>query len=322
MNALINTVLAATAVAAASTPALASESFRTERVTFQSGGETLVGTLYIPAGVSRRNQAPGVVVTGAWMTIKEQMAGRYAAEMASRGIVALAFDFRTWGQSGGAQRSMEDPAMKIADIQAAAIFLDRRAETARGQIGGLGICASAGYMVHAAADSRVISSVSLVAPWLHDATIVNQVYGDANVAALTEMAHEAQAKFAATGELSLVPAAGPQGSNAVMAGVPYYTEADRGQLLQWENTFNVASWDDWLSFDAQTAAARLHNPFLMVHSDAAAIPQGARKFFGALAAPVKNQVWIDGVSQFDFYDRTAPVNAAADAAAAHFHATL
>lgn len=320
----MKTTLKALALAAASAIALAgaaaASEIRTERVTFESGGETLVGTLYIPEGVNARNQAPGVVVTGAWMTIKEQMPSLYAREMAERGFVALAFDIRTWGESGGRQRSMEDPAMKIADIEAAATFLDRRRETARGQIAGLGICASAGYMVTAAQNRRVLRSVALVAPWLHDAAIVEQVYGAGNVTALTKLAKDTQAKFEATGELSLVPAAGPQGSNAVMAGVPYYTEADRGAIAKWENTFNPASWDDWLTFDAQKAAG-LSQPFFMVHSEAAAIPQGAKQFFANVQGE-KGQLWLDGVSQFDFYDREAPVNASSDAVAQHFRGSL
>lgn len=320
----MKTTLKALALAAVSAIALAgaaaASEIRTERVTFKSGGETLVGTLYIPEGVNARTQAPGVVVTGAWMTIKEQMPAVYARELAERGFVALAFDFRTWGESGGRQRSMEDPAMKIADIEAAAVFLDRRRETTRGQIAGLGICASAGYMVTAAQNSRVIRSVALVAPWLHDAAIVEQVYGAANVTALTKLAQDTQAKFDATGELSLVPAAGPQGSNAVMAGVPYYTETDRGAIAQWENTFNPSSWDDWLTFDAQKASS-LSQPFFIVHSEAAAIPQGAKQFFANVQGQ-KGQLWLDGVSQFDFYDREAPVNASSDAVAQHFTATL
>jgi hypothetical protein len=320
----MKTLIRTLALAGASTVALAGAAMadiRTERVTFQSGGETLVGTLYIPEGVTAKKPAPGVVVTGAWMTIKEQMAGRYAREMAERGFVALAFDFRTWGESGGKQRSMEDPAMKIADIQAAAQFLDARRETKKNNIAGLGICASAGYMVHAAKDSKVLKSVALVAPWLHDRAIVNAVYGgETSVNGLIATGREAQSVFERTGELRLVPAAGPQGSNAVMAGVPYYTEADRGAIQAWENTFNLASWEDWLTFDAQTAST-LPQPFFMVHSEAAAIPQGARQFFANVQGR-KGELWIDGVNQLDFYDRPAPVTQSADAVARHFRATL
>jgi hypothetical protein len=316
----LKTFALATSAATLLATSVQAASVTLERVTFQSGGDTVVGHLYLPKGVSAKTQAPGIVVTGAWMTIKEQMAGVYARELAERGYVALAFDFRTWGESGGRQRSMESPTIKIADIKAAAKFLDARPETSA--IGGLGICASAGYMAHAAADTPLIKSVALVAPWLHDAKIVDEVYGGRDaVAKLIKTAQEAQAKFEKTGELSLVPAAGPQGSNAVMAGVPYYTEKDRGQVQAWENTFNLASWDDWLTFDAMTAAPKLKQPFTIVHSEAAAIPHGAKQFYAQVTS-MKTQLWIDGVSQLDFYDRDTPVNTSADHVAKHIGKTL
>lgn len=309
-------VAAATSLAV---PAPAS-AIRTERVTFLSGQDPVVGALFVPADLAPGQRVPGVVVTGAWMTIKEHMAGRYARELAERGFIALAFDFRTWGESGGRQRSLESPRMKIEDIGAAARFLAGRTDVSR--VGGLGVCASAGYMVHAAVQNPAIASVALVAPWLHNADIVNTVYGGADsVRHLIARARTAQAHFDSTGELTLLPAAGPQGSEAVMAGVPYYTEADRGAIPQWENTFNVASWEGWLTFDALAPAPLVTQPTLIVHSEAAAIPQGAHQFFAALRAQ-KAQLWLDGVSQFDFYDRDTPVNTAADAVAEHFQRTL
>lgn len=293
---------------------------RTERVTFSSEGTTIVGTLYLPPALPSGRRVPGIVVTGAWMTIKEQMAGHYARALASRGFVALAFDFRTWGESGGSQRSMEDPQAKIADIEAAIRWLATRPEVS--QVGGLGICASSGYLVHAAANGAPVQSVALVAPWLHDAAIVRAVYGgETGVATLMASARQAREAWTRSGTLTLRPAAGPTGANAVMAGVPYYTEPERGAIPAWENTFNVASWERWLTFDAMPAAERLKAPFLMVHSDAAAIPDGARRFFEAVRG-AKAQLWLDGVAQFDFYDQPAPVARAADAVAEHFRRTL
>ena len=56
---------------------------------------------------------------------------------------------------------------------------------------------------------------------------------------------------------------------------------------------------------------------LIVHSEAAAIPQGAKAFYAKLSAP-KTELWLDNVTQFEFYDQPEPVKAAADAAAKHF----
>ena len=102
-----------------------------------------------------------------------------------------------------------------------------------------------------------------------------------------------------------------------MAMDGYYSDPERGMVPEWENTFNLASWEGWLTFDGIQTAEHINEPTLIVHSEAAAIPQGAREFFARLDAP-KQQVWLDNVTQFDFYDGDTPVNDAADAVSDHF----
>jgi uncharacterized protein len=320
MQANLKSVAAAALVAGSFATAHAA-AFKVERVSFTSGGQTLVGNLYVPQGASAANPGQAAVVTGAWMTIKEQMAGRYAAELAERGIVALAFDFRSWGESGGQPRAMESPTAKTEDIRAAVAFLGTRPEVNGQAIGGLGICASAAYMAEAAATTPALKSVALVAPWLHDRTIVNAVYGgEKSVANLVQLGRDAQKQYATTGKATLLPAASSTDKSAVMFNVPYYTERERGLIPQWENQFNVASWEGWLMLDAMPTAKKLQAPLLVVHSEAAAIPQGAKQFYAQVNAP-KTQLWIDNVNQFDFYDREQPVNTAADAVVAHLRAS-
>lgn len=321
MNKLIKS-LAATAAAGAiaacgnaGTPAT-DVAYTVERVTFESGGETLVGNLYIPAGVDGENRTDAVVVTGAWTTIKEHMPGTYAAEMAKRGEIALAFDFRTWGESGGATRSFENPDNKIEDIIAAGEFLATRPEV--DGVNGLGICASAGYMATAAEQSPTFQTIALVAPWLHNAAIVEEVYGGADgVAGLIESGRSAAATEAETGAPQLIPATGPEGSDSLMPGVPYYTEEGLGMIPEWENTFNLASWEGWLTFDGVRAAPGISQPLMIVHSEDAAIPAGAHQFFADLQSD-KEELWLDGVTQFDFYHREDAVTTASDAVAAFF----
>ena len=318
--------LAAGAVAAAmalpvmaDTPASPAPPYTVERVTFTSGGETVIGNLFIPVGVDAANPGQATVVTGAWTTIKEHHAGLYAAELAKRGQIALAFDFRSWGESGGATRSLESPELKIEDIVSAGEFLAARPEVTR--VNGLGICASAGYMATAAERSPILISVALVAPWLHDAGIVDEIYGgSAGVAELIETGRTAAAKEAETGQPQLIPAAGPAGSDALMAmDGGYYNTPGLGMIPEWDNTFNLASWEGWLTFDAIRAAPGIEQPVLIVHSDAAAIPQGARTFYADLAG-VKDAVWLDDVTQFDFYHQPEPVTQASDAVVDFFAA--
>jgi uncharacterized protein len=67
----------------------------------------------------------GVIVTGSWLTVKEQMALLYAGRLAALGYAAFVFDFAGFGESGGESRQAEIPTRKIADLCAAADFSRR-----------------------------------------------------------------------------------------------------------------------------------------------------------------------------------------------------
>jgi fermentation-respiration switch protein FrsA (DUF1100 family) len=309
-------VLSTIGAALMSAGAIAAD-IETRPVSFENEGTTLAGTLYLPADFRPGERRPGVLVTGAWTSVKEQMSGLYAREMAERGFVALAFDFRGWGQSGGAIRFKEDPAAKTRDISAAASYLAGLPEIDASRIAGLGICASAGYMAAAATGNAHFRSVSLVAPWLHDSGIVEQVYGGKDgvgrLIALSRQAEEAERN----GEPQVITAASMTDETALMYRLPYYTETGRGLIPEYDNRFNLASWEPWLTYDSVSLGSRLDKPVLIVHSEAAAVPQGAHAFFSRLTGET-SELWLDNVSQFDFYDNPPDVSRAADAAARHF----
>ena len=95
-----------------------------ERYEFDSEGDRLVGNLHLPQG-----DAHGVaILTGPLTSVKEQATGAWGSALAERGFVALSFDHRYFGESAGRPRQLENPAAKIADIQAATASLhsDRR----------------------------------------------------------------------------------------------------------------------------------------------------------------------------------------------------
>jgi len=292
-----------------------------ERVAFSSGGEVLVGDLYLPTS-SNAKRRPAVVVAGAWGTVKEQMAAGYAREMAARGVIALAFDFRTWGESGGQPRSMEDPYTKAADIVAAAEFLAEHPAVNGDAIGGLAICAGSSYMALAATRAPQIKSLAFVAPALPTrADVLENLGGETAMAALVDAAREAMAEYERTGRQTLVPAVDDSAGQQSVAGLDYYTNADRGLIPEWDNTFNLASWSTWAQFDVHSVAKELGQPLLVVHSDAAVNPDSVRQFVANVSAPVE-QLWLDGASQFDFYDQPAAMATASDAVSAHFSRTL
>src|SRR4029453_18430738 len=66
---------------------------------FPADGVSLVGRVYRNVDDLATPQ-PAVVVTGSWLTVKEQMPRTYALRLAEHGITAFTFDFTGFGQSG------------------------------------------------------------------------------------------------------------------------------------------------------------------------------------------------------------------------------
>ena len=132
---------------------------------------------------------------------------------------------------------------------------------------------------------------------------------------------KAHLKFTATGKSTVVPAASNTDPTAIMQNVPYYTEPDRGLIPEYDNKFNLASWEPWLTFDGIQLADKLTKPTLLVHSEAAAIPDGARQFADRMGAKA-TMFWLDNVTQFDFYDNPDPINQTLDQVVDHFTSEL
>lgn len=290
-----------------------------QKVTFPSGTATLTGTLFLPDSPA---PAPGIVVAGTWTSVKELMADRYAEQLAERGYAALSFDFTGFGESGGEPRDVEDPAAKVRDIHHAVTFLAAHPAVDGARLGALGICAAAMYMAGNAADDPRVGSLALVAPWLHDAAICEAAYGGADaVAEKIKTARQARARFAETGEVDYVPVVSATDPRAAMPyDIDFYLNPARGGIPAWPNRFAVMAWEDWLTYDSLAHAPRIAQPTVLVHSEDAAIPDGARRFHAGLAGP-KAIMWTEG-TQFDFYDQEPQVTLAADTAAAHFGRTL
>ena len=292
------------------------------KVNFTSEGVKMVGDLYLPPNYKPGEKLPVVIVTGSWTSVKEQMAGLYAKKLGEQGFAALAFDFRYWGESGGEPRQYESPNAKIQDIKNAVTYLQSLPMIDANRIGGLGVCASAGYMAHAVAEDSRIRSFATVAAWLQEPESVRTVYGgEEAVRKKIETGLAARRKYEKTGKVDYVPAFEQDNPNAAMSGEPlYYGNPKRGSISEWKNRFAVMSWAEWLQFDAIAAAPKVNVPTLFVHSENAALPDGVRKFYNTMPGK-KKVIWAQG-QQFDFYDREPYVNKAVEAVTSHFKNTL
>ncbi|ELA6588971.1 alpha/beta hydrolase [Vibrio alginolyticus] len=275
----------------------------------------LAANLYLPKDAKN---APVVIVTGAWTTVKEQMPAVYAQALAERGYAALTFDFRGWGESKDQVMYLEDPARKTADIRAVIEAVSQLNGVDASRIGGLGICASAGYMLDAVVSSDKVKAAAVVAPWLHDKAMATEIYGGEESAKNLLAAAEEAARSAAP---VYIEAASTTNQNALMFHAPYYTETDRGLIPEYDNQYNVASWTGWLNYDAQASAAKQDKPVLLVTSEAMALPAGAHRYI-ANAGSTVNAVWLADINQFDFYDQPQAVKRAVDEVVAHFEVNL
>ena len=286
-----------------------------ERVTFESGGRTVVGALHLPDGDDRPRGA--IVLSGPITSVKEQVTGAYAKALAERGFAALAFDHRHFGESGGEPRQLESPARKIEDVRAAIAWLAGRDELAGLPVHGLGVCAGGGYMAGAAMVEPRIERFAGVAGFYSDAEGTRASMGDDYDRAI-ERAEAAREAFERGEAVPTIPAVGTEGEVAMPLDEAFdYYGTERGAVANYTNAYAVQSRAETLPFDVQGRAGELRQPALVVHSENALAPALARRFFDALPGE-KRELWLETKGQTDFYDDPATIARASDAVAAHF----
>ena len=288
---------------------------------FTNGDAALAGRFYRNT-VDLTQKQPSVLVTGAWLTVKEQMADTYARALAELGYTVFTFDFAGFGQSGGAPRQTEIPARKITDILAAVDFVETMSFVKPGAIGYLGICGSAQYVLAALARGARIKSFASVAGWFHDAGSVAPFYGGAEgVARRIERASCAADQFLKTGKSESAPAykEGDEGAGMFFK-LDYYANPKRGAIPAWKNEMSVMTWLYWLTFDGLSAAASVTTPTLLVHSDGCVLPANVKHVHESLKGD-KFLIWGDG-TQIDYYDQPAYVQKSVAAAHEHFQRAL
>lgn len=276
----------------------------------------LAGHLRVPPGPGPHAAA---VLTGPLSGVKEQVVGRYADELAERGLVTLAFDHRGFGASGGAPRQHEDAGGKLADLRDATSLLatDDRVDARR--IVCVGVCLGGGYALrHAAADPR-IAAVAAVAGCFNDPRGFREGMGvDGYRRTLASLTEVATREYAGGGTETL-SAVSPDGGEAAMPGDEpwaYYGTA-RSAAPGWRNRLTRRSIHSLLTFDAAGAADLLApTPLLLVHGrrDDYCSPEGATDVAARHGGDVE-VVWLDATRHIDLYDVDEFVRAAADAVA-------
>ena len=288
-----------------------------EKVRFHNRyGIQLAGDLYLPK--TRSGRLAAVAVAGPFGAVKEQCAGLYAEELASRGFAALAFDPSFIGESGGEARNVASPDINTEDFSAAVDFLSTRDFADPENIGILGICGWGGMALNAAAmDTRIKATVTST---MYDMTRVTaKGYFDA--------ADSADARYEAKKALNAQRTEDYKTGTPARAGgvvdplpedAPFfvkdyydYYKTERGytqRSLNSNDGWNVTSSLSFFNMPILRYSNEIRSAVLMLHGEKAHSCYFSKDAFAALVkdnpyAGNKELLLIPGAVHTDLYDR-------------------
>ena len=311
------------------------------KVSFMSEQTRVAGNVFLPPGYSKHKSYPALVVITPASGIKEQTAGIYAAKMAKKGYITLAFDHRTYGESGGYPRGMENAPMKVEDIKNAITFLSNFPGVDATRVGELGICSGAGYSLQVAMQDTRLDSVATVSGFVDftdygmggNTQYMDQLSGDAieQYRQQIKMASDARQKYYETGEVVLVDGI-PSAEKAKsmnefwVRAADYYRNPERGGGAPNYTPMRAA-----MSLDTRYAFNPSEHMELMGDTPFMAIvgTEALSAYFSEIAVKRSVEkggnaelVKIKGAQHFDLYDQEKYVNQAVNRLDKFFKSTL
>ncbi len=131
-------------------------------VSFYSEGIRLVGDVYAPDDLRTGERRAGIVLCHGYTGVKDLYLPDNARALNGAGYVAMTFDYKGWGESGG-PRSRLAPHSRVADARAALTFLGTLPEVDPERLGIYGTSYGGATVVWVGAvDPRVKCVVSVV----------------------------------------------------------------------------------------------------------------------------------------------------------------
>ena len=295
-------------------------------VSFLSTGIRIAAHVYAPDTPNGRT----LVIGHPGTSIKEQSPALYAGKLRENGFTVLTFDAAFQGESGGSPRGLENPAQRIEDFKAAVSYLNIRPDVDPARIGLLGICASGGYVIPAAAGDRRVKAVATVAAVDVGQQIRVGPDGKQDPAVLDALLQgAAQARTAAArgdliGSVPIFPATEEEaqaGGLHVWEGWNYYctSRCDHprsAKSLTWD------SIDRMVTFDAFRFIGLIApRPLLMITAENAVTAWMTHDALALAAAP-KALHEVPGATHVDLYDKEDAVGDAVAALTKFFDQTL
>ncbi len=279
-----------------------------EKVTFFVDQTPLVGDLH---GAVQGEKRPAVAILGPMTYHKEQAPTEYARRLADQGFIALAYDSRYRGESGGTPRAWENPFHKVEDLKAAIAYLKSRPDVDPDQVSILAICQGSSIAFRAAAELDGVHALATIAGHYRDHEGDIDWLTEEGYRARKAQGEVAKARFETSGEVDYIKGVDKTDMNVGMPGefvwVWYQPWADRGL---WDNRYAVMSDADLLAYESIGAAAGLTTPWLMIHGDNCFLPGTARRHMAAVPETTRTKTVWDDTPHLAYYDQADIVDRA------------
>ncbi len=269
------------------------------QISFRSGDEECAGWLYRPAGAP--DPVACVVMAHGFGATKAGGLAAYAERFADAGYAVLVFDYRHFGDSGGAPRQLLSVRRQQADWRAAVVHARALDGVDPERIALWGSSFSGGHVVViAAADARVRTVVAQVPHTDGPATL--RAAGPGDLARLTAAGLRDLVGAALGRAPYLIPIVGPPGTTSAMNSPD--AEPGYGAMfpagVRWRNEVSARAALQVGTYSPGRRASRVRCPLLVqiATEDAVTPPDPARRV--AARAPRAELLAYPG-GHFDFY---------------------
>lgn len=184
-------------------------------VRFPSGESECAGDLYLPAGAPPASGFPLAILGHGLGATRDMGLQHYAERFAASGFAALTFDYRAFGESGGAPRQVLSIGRQHEDYRAALTFARSLGEIDGQRIALWGSSFAGGHVLHLASQGIDVAAVIAQCPFT-DGLASSRTVGIGTTLKLGAAAAADLAAAAVRRAPVLVATAGKPGSAALM----------------------------------------------------------------------------------------------------------
>jgi alpha-beta hydrolase superfamily lysophospholipase len=235
-------------------------------VDFKSQGLRIAAHLYLPSDPGTH---PCVVMAGGWCYVKELAQPAYASVFARRGLAALVFDYRHFGESEGEPRQHIDPWAQIEDYRNAISFAAGLDEIDASCIAAWGISYSGGHVLILGATDRRVRAVCSVVPVIDGYASMRLSHGTLGLRRLLTELESARKELYVTGKHRYMPhqpaSEGEIGTWPFPKSRETFARLKATLAPRYEGRATAASTEMLLAYSVGPFMKRLvHTPTLMV----------------------------------------------------------